>query len=93
MCICVNCHYVDNCITYHAVETNHQQPHLTEAPTFEPQNPTINANITLPKVSVNNEQIAQENEFGFEYDVVGCGSYTEEMGKWAKLRPGEAIPT
>ncbi len=93
MCICVNCHYVDNCLTYHAVETNHQQPHLTLTPAFEPNNPTINANITLPKVEVQGEVIIQENEFGFEYDVVGCDSYREEMGKWAKLRPGEAVPT
>ncbi|MEM6869102.1 MAG: Ycf34 family protein, partial [Cyanobacteria bacterium P01_C01_bin.121] len=26
-------------------------------------------------------------------DVVGCDSFTESMGKWARLRPGEAIPT
>ena len=93
MCICVNCHYVDSCITYHAVETNHRQLHLTESPTFEPNNPTINANIMLPKVEVHGDKISQENEFGFEYDVVGCDSFKEETGKWAKLRPGEAIPT
>ncbi|KPQ35923.1 MAG: putative chloroplast protein Ycf34 [Phormidesmis priestleyi Ana] len=93
MCICVNCHYVDSCITYHAVEANHQQPHLTEDPVFEPNNPTINANITLPEVKVIGDTISSENEFGFEYDVVGCDSFTQEMGKWAKLRPGEAIPT
>ncbi|NEQ78538.1 MAG: hypothetical protein F6K23_39440, partial [Okeania sp. SIO2C9] len=28
-----------------------------------------------------------------EWDVVGCESFKEEMGKWAKLRPGELIPT
>ncbi|MCU0518093.1 MAG: Ycf34 family protein, partial [Oscillatoria sp. Prado101] len=32
MCICVNCHYVDRCLTYHMVETQHEQPHLTETP-------------------------------------------------------------
>ncbi len=93
MCICVNCHYVDSCITYHAVETNHQQPHLSESPVFEPNNPTINANITLPKVVITDDVITSDSEFGFEYDVVGCDSFTQEMGKWAKLRPGEAIPT
>ncbi len=93
MCICVNCHYIDSCITYHAVETNHQQPHLTEMPVFEPDNPTINANITLPKLQVSGDQMTSDSEFGFEYDVVGCNSYREEMGKWAKLRPGEAVPT
>jgi len=93
MCICINCHYVDRCITYHAVETNHQQPHLTETPTFNPSNPTINANITPPKVTVEGDRIVQEGDFGFEYDVVGCNSFTEESGKWAKLRPGELVPT
>ena len=93
MCICVNCHYVDNCTTYHAVENQHQQPHLSDSPTFEPINPTINVNITPPKVEVTGDKIVTGNEFGAEYDVVGCDSYTQEMGKWAKLRPGLAIPT
>jgi hypothetical protein len=25
--------------------------------------------------------------------VVGCDSFKEEQGKWAKLRPGELVPT
>ncbi|MDC0831544.1 Ycf34 family protein [Geitlerinema sp. CS-897] len=82
MCICVNCHYVDRCVTYHAVEHQHQQPHLTDAPTFEPVEPTINVNIR-----------SDETEIQMEWDVVGCESYREEMGKWAKLRPGELVPT
>ncbi len=93
MCICINCHYVDRCITYHEVETKHQQPHLSESPSFMPDSPTINANITPPKVSVKGDRIVQEGDFGFEYDVVGCNSFQEETGKWAKLRPGELIPT
>ncbi|MFM7354971.1 MAG: Ycf34 family protein, partial [Microcystis aeruginosa] len=24
MCICINCYFVDRCLTYHAVETQHQ---------------------------------------------------------------------
>jgi hypothetical protein len=28
-----------------------------------------------------------------EWDVVGCESFAEELGKWAKLRPGELVPT
>ncbi|MBE9076779.1 Ycf34 family protein [Romeria aff. gracilis LEGE 07310] len=93
MCICVNCHYVDRCITYHAVEANHQQPHLTMSPSFEPDNPTVNANIMPPKARVEGDRIVQDGDFGFEYDVVGCNSFLKEQGKWAKLRPGEAIPT
>ena len=82
MCICVNCHYVDSCITYHAVEGQHQQPHLTSIPDFEPIEPSINVNIRT-----------SEEFIETEYDVVGCLSFKQETGKWAKLRPGELVPT
>ncbi|MBE7380990.1 MAG: Ycf34 family protein [Leptolyngbya sp. SIO1E4] len=82
MCICVNCHYVDRCTTYHAVETQHQQPHLTEIPNFEAVNPTINVNIRQ-----------QDTLIEMEWDVVGCDSFKQETGKWSKLRPGELVPT
>ncbi|NJN21359.1 MAG: Ycf34 family protein [Leptolyngbya sp. RL_3_1] len=82
MCICINCHYVDRCTTYHAVEGQHQQPHLTPEPDFEATEPTINVNIR------------QDGEMiEMEWDVVGCASFSQELGKWAKLRPGEPIPT
>lgn len=93
MCICINCHYVDRCVTYHAVEANHQQPHLTDSPSFEPVNPTINANIMPPRVSVEGDKIVQSGDFGFEYDVVGCDSFKQDTGKWARLCPGCALPT
>jgi len=82
MCICVNCYFVDRCITYNAVETQHQQPHLTENPDFEANEPSINVNIRT-----------QQDYIEMEWDVVGCLSFLRENGKWAKLRPGEAIPT
>ena len=82
MCICINCRFVDQCMTYHAVETQHQQPHLTEAPTFEPQEPTINVNIRNTT-----------DEIEMEWDVVGCASFQVEAGKWSLLRPGELVPT
>ncbi|AFY68847.1 hypothetical protein Pse7367_0540 [Thalassoporum mexicanum PCC 7367] len=82
MCICVNCHYVDRCSTYNAVEHQHQQPHLTENPNFEPDSPTINVNIRT-----------EDDGIQMEWDVVGCASFVEEAGKWAKLRPGELVPT
>ena len=67
MCICVNCNYVDSCITYNAVETQHQQPHLTETPTLEPNEPSINENIRT-----------QNEIIEMEWDVVGCLSFKEE---------------
>ncbi len=82
MCICVNCHYIDRCNTYHKVEHQHQQPHLTDSPNFEPIQPSINVNIR-PK----------GDYIEMEWDVVGCESFLEEAGKWLKLRPGEAVPT
>lgn len=82
MCICVNCNLVDRCATYHAVEMQHQQPHLTEAPDFEPIEPEINVNIRN-----------HGDDIEMEWDVVGCQSFVEEVGKWAKLRPGELVPT
>jgi hypothetical protein len=82
MCICINCEYVDRCLTYHAVEHQHQQPHLTETPDFEPSEPSINVNIR------NDGEIIE-----MEWDVVGCLSFSQSLGKWAKLRPGELVPT
>ena len=82
MCICINCEYVDRCEMYHMVETQHQQAHLTESPNFEPKEPTINVNIRTEGEIIE-----------MEWDVVGCESFSEETGRWAKLRPGEAVPT
>ena len=82
MCICVNCHFVDRCHTYNAVETQHQQPHLSENPDFEANEPTINVNIRT-----------KDDLIEMEWDVVGCHSFLRETGKWAKLRPGEPVPT
>jgi len=82
MCICVNCSYVDRCITYHAVETQHEQPHLTDTPDFDPVGPSINVNLRTSSDLIE-----------MEWDVVGCQSFLEEMGKWARIRPGEPIPT
>ncbi|TAG95440.1 MAG: hypothetical protein EAZ09_08400 [Oscillatoriales cyanobacterium] len=82
MCICINCHYVDRCFTYHAVEGQHEQIHLTETPDFDPVEPTINVNIR-----------SHQDEIEMEWDVVGCQSFKQETDKWAKLRPGELVPT
>ena len=40
-CICINCKWVDRCKTYHWVEEMHEQPHVTEAPDFDPNDPQI----------------------------------------------------
>jgi hypothetical protein len=96
MCICVNCTYVDRCTTYHAVEQQHQQPHLCDRPDFEPVAPDINVNIRTRSAV---EQALEDGDLGgglaieMEWDVVGCQSFSADMGKWARLRPGELVPT
>jgi Hypothetical chloroplast protein Ycf34 len=82
MCICINCEYVDRCTTYHAVEEQHQQAHLTAVPDFEATQPQINVNIRTLDDGVE-----------MEWDVVGCLSFVKDSGKWSRLRPGELIPT
>ncbi|MFM2303038.1 MAG: hypothetical protein RLZZ135_443 [Cyanobacteriota bacterium] len=82
MCICINCTYVDRCTTYHAVEAQHQQAHLTTAPDFKATDPQINVNIRT-----NNDGVEME------WDVVGCLSFAKDQGKWTRLRPGELVPT
>lgn len=55
-CICVNCKWVTSCKAYHFVEKKHEQPHMSEEPTFLPRegSPTINVNIRteqrVPKI-------------------------------------------
>jgi hypothetical protein len=82
MCICIDCDHVDRCITYNAVETQHQQPHLSDSPDFDPLEPSINVNIRT-----------QDDLIEMEWDVVGCLSFLLEKGKWARLRPGLPLPT
>ncbi len=53
-CICVDCQRVTSCKAYHFVETKHEQPHMSEDPTFLPRegSPTIQVNIrTEPRKS------------------------------------------
>lgn len=46
-CICIDCKWVTSCQAYHFVETKHNQPHMTENPSFMPQDgsPTIHVNV------------------------------------------------
>ena len=38
-CICINCKWIDRCEVYHWVEKQHEQPHVTDSPDFEPVEP------------------------------------------------------
>jgi hypothetical protein len=45
-CICINCAYVTNCTIYHFVEEQHEQPHLTNDPTFTPRRGSPRMHVT-----------------------------------------------
>jgi hypothetical protein len=61
MCICIDCARVTNCAAYHFVETKHEQPHMTEHPTFEPRegSPTIHVNVRTVRNDDQQQEIAR----------------------------------
>ncbi len=82
MCICVDCHWVDRCQAYHAVERQHGVPHLALSPDLTPQEPRIHVQVQdLPGGGV-----------GVEWDVRACGSFQRDPGRWQRLCPGVALP-
>jgi hypothetical protein len=82
MCICVDCHWIDRCQAYHAVERQHGVPHLTLEPVFRPEEPHVHVQIReLPG-----------GEMGVEWDVRSCKSFSPDPGRWSRLRPDEAVP-
>jgi hypothetical protein len=82
MCICVDCHWVDRCQAYHAVERQHGAAHLSAAPDRVPRQPRIHVQIRdLPAGGV-----------GVEWDVRGCDDFRADPGRWRRLRPDEPLP-
>ena len=82
MCICVDCAWVDRCKTYYKVEENHGAPHISTNPDFQGVNTKIHVSISD----------IQSNGIEIEWDVRECDSFTQDQGKWSRLRPGEEIP-
>ena len=60
-CICIDCKWVTKCAAYHFVETKHEQPHMSENPTFEPRegSPTIHVNIRTIRTEEDREKEIQ----------------------------------
>ena len=79
----MDCHWVDRCQAYHAVERQHGVPHLQAAPDLVPVQPRIHVQVRdLPGGAV-----------GVEWDVRACDSFQADPGRWLRLRPGQAVPT
>jgi Hypothetical chloroplast protein Ycf34 len=105
-CICIHCKYVTDCSAYHFVESRHNQPHMTEAPTFTPRDgsPTIHVNVrsldrnpTEATESTNSDNPLESSSpmitapaVTYEYDVVACQDFMEDHGCWVRNMP-EAI--
>jgi hypothetical protein len=78
----VDCHWVDRCQAYHAVERQHGVPHLSAQPDFAPSEPRIHVQVQdLPAGGV-----------GVEWDVRSCASFQADAGRWQRLRPGAMVP-
>jgi hypothetical protein len=82
MCICVDCHWVERCQAYHAVEGQHGVEHLSMEPDLCPESPRIHVQV----ISLEGDQV------GVEWDVRACGSFQPDPGRWSRLRPGEMVP-
>ena len=83
MCICVDCHWVDRCQAYHAVERQHGVAHLNAAPDMVPRQPRIHVQvIDLGEAAV-----------GVEWDVRACDDYRPDPGRWQRLCPDQGVPS
>ena len=82
MCICINCKWVDRCITYHDVENNHGVDNICDIPDFKAKNPFIHVNIVKDK----------NGDYKTDWDVQSCESFTNEFGKWSRCNPGVELP-
>ena len=82
MCICINCKWVDRCITYHDVENNHGVDHICQLPDFKAKSPFIHVSIIKDK----------KGDYKTEWDVQSCASFSEELGKWSQYNPGLELP-
>ena len=82
MCICVNCSWVDRCVTYHDVENNHGIANVCDVPDFKAKNPLIHVSVVKDK----------NGDFSTDWDVRSCESFVEEHGKWSNLNPGLEVP-
>lgn len=82
MCICINCKWVNRCITYHDVENNHGVGHICDVPDFRAVEPFIHVSI-----------VKDNNDYKTDWDVQSCKSFIEEFGKWSKCNPGLELPS
>ena len=69
-------------MTYHDVEQNHDVDHICNVPDFKANKPFIHVSIVKDS----------EGNYKTDWDVRSCLSFTEEIGKWYKIRTGLKLP-
>jgi len=71
MCICINCMYVNSCLTYQKIMKQHS---------FQRTKPEIKFNPSQPIISVN---IYYTNEsMEVDWDIIECLSFLDSPGRW-----------
>uniref|UniRef100_A0AAU7YRF5 Ycf34 n=1 Tax=Gracilaria hainanensis TaxID=2871843 RepID=A0AAU7YRF5_9FLOR len=75
MCICVNCRHVQNCITYHLIQKQHNDRY----------NKKIISNYFIPKETLININIDYiDKNTSFDWDLIECLSFVEIPGYWIR---------
>ena len=69
-------------MTYHDVENAHDVDNICDMPDFKAKKPYIHVSVVEDA----------NGEYKVDWDVQSCSSYSEELGKWSKCRPGLEIP-
>ena len=83
--ICVDCHWVERCQAYHAVERQHGVAHLNPEPDFSPREPRIHVQVL--------DLDATGTSVGVEWDVRACSDFRSDPGRWRRCRPDGPLPT
>ena len=73
MCICINCMYVNNCVTYQKIMKQHCSNIIKQEVQFNPYHPIICVNVYY-----NNEAME------VDWDIVECLSFLDSPGRWIK---------
>jgi hypothetical protein len=96
MCICVDCHWVERCQAYHAVERQHGVPQLNPHPDFSPRQPRIHVQV-VDLAGVPGSAGAGTADLtagvGVEWDVRACSDFLSDPGRWRRFRPDGPLPT
>lgn len=68
MCICINCKYIHQCLTYRLIAQQHQHFIISSIHSFYPHNVIL--------------QVGCDNQYNIEWDIIECMSFTDEPGQW-----------